>query len=166
MTISEDSAFPSIDDETDPDRAMTLRMLKQYCQLEDLESLGIIVDNIKRDFFRKELDWNLGDGGVCAKLFLKGSIFAYVLDEYDNKRFRSSMTLGSFLGLLSLLLDEQHLVTARCDKDYVFYYSLEKEAYELLVQQSPEAARIFATIIGSIIIPPIATRIESYLSCT
>jgi len=142
MTLSEDSAFLSIDDKTDPDRATILQMLKQYCQLEDLESLGIIVDNMKREFFPKgTVLWNLGDGGICAKLFLKGSVFAYVLDEDDDKRFHSSMTPGSFLGLRSLLLDEQHLVTARCDEDCVFY-SLEKETYELLVQQSPEAARV------------------------
>lgn len=84
--------------------------------------------------------WNLGDSGLSAKLFLKGSVFAFVLDDGDDNRFRASMAPGSFLGLRSLVLDERHMANARCEEESVFY-SLEKEAYDKLVKDSPEASR-------------------------
>ena len=85
--------------------------------------------------------WNLGDSGSSAKLFLSGSVFAYVLDDGDEKRFRASMATGSFLGLGSLVLNERHLAAVRCDEDSVFF-SLDKNAYDKLVQDSPQAARV------------------------
>ena len=85
--------------------------------------------------------WSLGDPGNSAKLFLKGSIFAHCLEDGDEKRFRSSMVPGSFLGLRSLVLNERHLATARCDENSHFY-SIDREAYGRLVRESPEAARV------------------------
>ncbi|VEU43477.1 unnamed protein product [Pseudo-nitzschia multistriata] len=51
------------------------------------------------------------------------------------------MTLGSFLGLRSLILDECHLATARCDDECTFY-SLDRAAYKRLFHESPEAASL------------------------
>jgi len=64
-----------------------------------------------------------------------------VLDDGDDKRFHSKMAMGSFLGLRSLILDENHLATVRCDESSVFY-SLDKEGYDTLVKKSPKAARL------------------------
>ena len=51
------------------------------------------------------------------------------------------METGSFLGLRSLVLDEHHLASACCEEESVFY-SLDREAYDKLLQESPEAARV------------------------
>ncbi len=87
--------------------------------------------------------WNSGDHGHSAKLFLAGAVIAYVPEicEKDENRFQSAMETGSFLGLRSLVLDEHHLATAYCVEESDFY-SLDREAYDKLVQESPEVARI------------------------
>lgn len=87
--------------------------------------------------------WTLGDPGSSAKLFLTGKVLAYVPEdgEEDDNRFRSTMTAGSFLGLRSLVLGERHLATVLCEEDSLFY-SLDRKAYDKLVQESPDAARV------------------------
>jgi CRP-like cAMP-binding protein len=51
------------------------------------------------------------------------------------------MATGSFLGLRSLVLDENHLTTAHCEEESVFY-SLDREAHDKLVKKNPKAARV------------------------
>eukprot|EP00533_Pseudo-nitzschia_delicatissima_P000126 CAMPEP_0116103570 /NCGR_PEP_ID=MMETSP0327-20121206/13955_1 /TAXON_ID=44447 /ORGANISM="Pseudo-nitzschia delicatissima, Strain B596" /LENGTH=894 /DNA_ID=CAMNT_0003595689 /DNA_START=83 /DNA_END=2767 /DNA_ORIENTATION=+ len=143
MIMPQLSDFSSIDND-DPERAEALQMLKEYCVTDSLGVLKKIIDSMRRETFPKGAAiWNAGDRGHSAKLFLSGAVVAFVpkMCETDENWFRSSMETGSFLGLRSLVLDEHHLASACCEEESVFY-SLDREAYDKLVQEAPEAARV------------------------
>ncbi len=121
--------------------------LPNYLSLQSLNTshdIALPFSIISETLPKGSVIWDIGDSGTSAKLFLTGSVLAYVPNDCegdDSNRFRSSMKEGAFLGLHSLVLGEKHLATVQCEEESIFY-SLDRRAFERLGQESPEAARV------------------------
>jgi SulP family sulfate permease len=93
----------------------------------------------KREVFTKdEVVWKQGDKSDSAKLIICGQLTAIM----EGTAVREEVPRGVVIGELGLIEGVERLSGVVCESDRAVVFSLNRDAWELLIKRDPQRARI------------------------
>jgi len=134
--------LPSFGLEQRPDeREEILTYLTDKLDEKTDENISAIIDHCKRECYEKgEVLWAVGTEPYGVMMPMSGTLKAVVVEAGKMKR-EKIIESGEIIGLETMILKERHRARVTCEEDCVIYV-LEKEAYERLTKEYPNAARV------------------------
>lgn len=134
--------FPSFGLEQRPDeREEILTYLTDKLDEKTDENISAIIDHCKRECYEKgDVLWKVGTEPYGVMMLMSGTLKAVVVEAGKTKR-EKIIESGEIIGLETMILKERHRARVTCEEDCMIYV-LEKEAYDRLTKEDPNAARV------------------------
>eukprot|EP00543_Licmophora_paradoxa_P019223 CAMPEP_0202461056 /NCGR_PEP_ID=MMETSP1360-20130828/47530_1 /ASSEMBLY_ACC=CAM_ASM_000848 /TAXON_ID=515479 /ORGANISM="Licmophora paradoxa, Strain CCMP2313" /LENGTH=315 /DNA_ID=CAMNT_0049082959 /DNA_START=46 /DNA_END=993 /DNA_ORIENTATION=- len=127
------------------ERNAALTYLKNLCPPGVKEQLIVqLLSNMERESYTKnQLVWRQGSESISLKLVVSGNLIAMLEDEAGTNE---TITSGNTIGELGLLEGIARMSSVKCFSDEAVLFSLRRKTYEILVEGSPNVARLIDTI--------------------
>jgi SulP family sulfate permease len=134
--------FPSFGLEQRPDeREEILTYLTDKLDEKTDENVSAIIDHCTRECYGKgDVLWKVGTEPYGVMMLMSGTLKAVVVEAGKTKR-EKIIESGEIVGLETMILKERHRARVTCEEDCVIYV-LEKDEYERLTKEDPNAARV------------------------
>ena len=126
------------------EKDIAFNLFKSQCHGEDITNASKLFDYFEREVWMKdEIIWKENDTSNCMKMIVYGKLISIIDNDPDASE---GVHVGAIFGELGLVSKSDRLTTIKCVVDNTILYSLNKEKWDMLLQDDPKLARLIDLI--------------------